>query len=56
MRKINNNDYSIANLKVYMNLSVKEKLARLERMNNFFDRFMTVKNKTVWQKLKKKGF
>ena len=56
MKKKGQNEYSLDDLKYYFNLPVKEKLARLEAMNNFFDRFMSVKSKQIWQKLKKKGF
>ncbi len=49
-------EYSSEDLKNYMALPLKKKLALLEEMNNFFDRLMPAKSKKIWQQMKKKGF
>lgn len=56
MKKEKNHEFSRENVKAYMKLPVKEKLARLQQMNNFFDRLMPDENKKIWKKLREKGF
>lgn len=43
-------------MRYFMSLSVKQKLAHLEELNQFFQKHMPSQSREVWQKLKAKGF
>lgn len=40
----------------FMSLSVKQKLAHLESLNQFFQKNMPSQSREIWQKLRAKGF
>jgi len=48
-------DHEMSQLKENMALSVKEKLDRLESLNEFVNAFVPKKNKKIWEELKKRG-
>ena len=56
MTRNKNDEYSKEDLKNYMALPVKKKLALIEEMNDFFDRLMPAKTKKIWQQMQRKGF
>jgi hypothetical protein len=56
MKRKRKYEYPQEDLNSYMAVPVKEKLKMLEKMNDFFDRFMPAQSKKAWKKLQEKGF
>ncbi|MBW1800541.1 MAG: hypothetical protein JRJ85_07395 [Deltaproteobacteria bacterium] len=54
--QVNDEEYSVEDLKRYMALSPEEKLNYLEEINLFFQESMPDKSKKVWEELKKQGW
>lgn len=50
------NEFDIAELRYYMNLSAKEKLDYLEKMNRFLEKITPSQAKEIAKKLKERGY
>ena len=55
-KRSNPGDHDLKDMKLYMNLPAKEKLKRLEEMNAFFLKTMSLKTRKIWTKLKRQGW
>lgn len=51
-----NDDLDVEQIKLFMSLSVREKLRYLEELNQFLQRTMPKASKKNWEKLKQQGF
>jgi hypothetical protein len=57
MKKTNDiSEFDEDQLRRNIRLSPKEKLERLEKLNDFLRKITPAKNKEVWEKLKKQGW
>lgn len=48
--------FDLEDIKVYMQMSAKDKLYWLERVAKFLHKITPSKNKKIWERLKKRGF
>jgi len=48
--------FNLDDIKVYMQMSAKDKLYWLERVAKFLHKITPSKNKKIWERLKERGF
>lgn len=48
--------FDLEDIKVYMQMSAKDKLYWLERVAKFLHKITPSKNKKIWERLKERGF
>lgn len=54
--KTEQSEFDRESMRNFMALSVRQKLAHLENLNQFFQKHMPAQSREIWQKLKAKGF
>lgn len=48
--------FNLDDIKVYMQMSAKDKLRWLEKTAKFLHKITPAKNKKIWERLKERGF
>lgn len=54
--KTEHQSFDRESMRYFMALSVRQKLAHLESLNQFFQKHMSSQSREIWNKLKVKGF
>lgn len=54
--KAGQSEFDRESMRNFMALSVRQKLAHLENLNQFFQKNMPSQSREIWRKLKAKGF